>query len=79
MLVEGTLLGIFEQINIAFGLKAFLLLFLLFNTVFAVVIYRQIQLMGRTVYTSLVPFLKFIAVLYIGACLGVLFIVGGSF
>jgi len=79
MPIEGGTVGILEGINMALGIKISLLLFLVFNTVFAIVLYRQIQLMGRTIDTPVVSYLRFIAILYIGVSLGILFIVGGSF
>ncbi len=79
MPIEGSIFDIFGKIEIAFGVKAFLLLFLAFYTVFAIVIFRQIQLMGKTVYTPAVPFLKFIAIFHIGVSLAIFFILAGMF
>jgi len=59
--------------------KAFFILFLIFYSIFTLILYRQIQLMGRTLPTPLVPFLKFLAVLHIGVALALLFVVIGAF
>ena len=60
-------------------IKAFFVLFLLFYAIFTIIIFRQIQLMGRTLPTPLVPLLKFLAILQIGISLALLFVVIGVF
>ncbi len=62
-----------------FVVKAFFILFLIFYAIFTLILYRQIQLMGRSLPTPLVPFLKFLAVLHIGVSLALLFVVVGVF
>ena len=59
--------------------KAFFILFLIFYIVFALVIFRQTQLMAKTLPTTLSPILKFIAILQIGVALALLSIVIGVF
>ncbi len=61
------------------GVKAFLVLFLVFYTVFALILFRQILLMNRKLPTPLSPFLRFMAILYIGVSLAILFMVIGTF
>ncbi len=72
-------LGIFSNISLAFGIKAFLILFLVFYNVIAVILFRQIQMMNVMLPTVLAPFLKFVAILHIGVSLAVLFLVIGTF
>lgn len=74
--------GGFEIVNnlsAAFGVKAFLILFLIFYAVFAVVLYRQVQLMSKKLPTLLSGHLRFIAILNIGISITILFFVIGTF
>ena len=66
-------------LNLALGIKAFLILFLVFDTIFVLILFRQIQLMGKSLPTTVNPFLKFIAILQIGVALALLFVVIGVF
>ena len=59
--------------------KAFFVLFLVFYIVFSLVIFRQTQLMSKTLPTIISPFLKFIAIINIGVAVAFLFIVLGVF
>lgn len=77
MLVDNLASGNF--INAVFIIKAFLVLFLVFYTVFALIIFRQVQLMAKTLPVSISPFLKFIAIIQIGVSLALLFVVLGVF
>ncbi len=79
MPVDETVFGFFAQINGALIVKAFLVLFLIFYAVFAFVLFRQIQLMGRTLPTPAVPLLRFAAIIHIGVALAVLLGVLGTF
>lgn len=56
-------------------LKLFAVLFSVFYVVFAVVLYRQIQLMDRALPNPIAPFLKFLGILQIGVALAFMFIV----
>jgi hypothetical protein len=69
----------FLNLEIDFFLKAFLILFLLFYSVFAFVLYRQIQLMCRALPTQVAPFLRFLAIVHIGFSLAIFFGVAGTF
>lgn len=62
-----------------FVAKSFLILFLVFYSIFTFILFRQIQLMGRTLPMPLVPFLRFLAILQIGISLALLFVVVGTF
>ena len=62
-----------------FIVKAFLVLFLVFYTVFALIIFRQIQLMVKALPAPISPFLKFVAIVHIGVSLAFLFVVLGVF
>lgn len=71
--------GNFLQFDDTIFLKSFIVLFLVFYSVFALILYRQIQLMNKKLPTTLSPFLKFVAIVHIGISLAVLFLVIGSF
>ncbi|MDP2632111.1 MAG: hypothetical protein Q8P25_00105 [Candidatus Curtissbacteria bacterium] len=64
----------FINIGAGFIAKAFLLLFLVFYSVFALILFRQVQLMTRAIPTAVSPFLKFIAIIHIGVSIALLFI-----
>lgn len=66
-------------VSSVFIIKAFLILFLIFYAVFALMLFRQIQLMNKNMPTSLSPLLKSIAILNLGVSWAVLFLVVGSF
>ena len=78
MLVEGGL-GIFGEISAAFIIKAFLVLFLVFYGVFAMILYRQIQLMTKKLPTPLSPLLRFVGIIHIGVAATVLLMIIGTF
>lgn len=65
--------------GLQFFLKAFLVLLLIFYTVFALMLFRQVQLMCRTLPTTLSPILKFLAIIHVGVALAVLLVVLGFF
>jgi len=72
----------FEAVNsitVAFGVKSFLILFLIFYTVFALILYRQVQIMVRKLPTPLSPHLRFISILNVGLSITVLFLILGLF
>lgn len=74
--VSINLLGSFDAI---FVVKAFFVLFLVFYSFFAFILFRQIQLMNRKLPTQLSALLKFIAFVHIGVSGALLFIVIGAF
>lgn len=67
------------SLNLGFLIKVFFVLFVVFYTVFALVIFRQVQLMERTLPLPLSPILTFVAILQIGVALALLFVVLGAF
>ena len=71
--------SLFGGSGAALGVKAFLVLFLIFYTVFAVILYRQIGLLNRKMTNSLAPVLKFVAFVHIGVTLALLFLTIGGF
>lgn len=76
---EGIRPDISSRFNTAFFSQAFLILFLVFYTIFALILFRQIQLMGKTLPSAINPFLKFVAILHVGVSLALLLIVLGVF
>ena len=70
---------IFNVISASFGVKVFLILFLVFYTVFALMLFRQIQIMNKKLPTPISPILKFVGILHLGVALAVLLVVIGSF
>ena len=73
--------GLFDflEIDAIYITKAFLILFIFFYVVFSLMIFRQIQIMAKTLPTSLTPWLKFIGIVQIGISLALLFVVIGAF
>jgi len=71
--------GLIPSINSALVIKIFLILFLVFYVVFAFILFRQIQLMGRTLPTPTVPLLRFVATVHIGVSVALLFAIIGTF
>lgn len=71
--------GNFFQVETGIFVKSFVVLILVFYSVFALILYRQIQLMNKKLPTALSPFLKFVAIVHIGVSLALLFLVIGSF
>lgn len=78
MYLENGLFG-FLEIDALYVTKAFLILFIFFYVIFSLIIFRQIQIMAKTLPTSLSPYLKFIGIVQIGISLGLLFVVIGAF
>ncbi|OGD97974.1 hypothetical protein A3A49_02040 [Candidatus Curtissbacteria bacterium RIFCSPLOWO2_01_FULL_38_11b] len=79
MPIEGVGLGFINNISAAFGIKSFLLLFLVFYSVFALLLFRQVQIMNQKLPTSLSPTLRFVGILHVGVALAVLFLIAGIF
>ncbi len=79
MLVEASNFNFLNFFDLSFGIKAFLLLFLVFDTFFAVILFRQIIVMNRKLPTPLSPLLKFIGIVHIGVSVAVFFLVLGNF
>lgn len=71
--------NVLQGLNAVFVLKSFVILFAVFYGVFSLILYRQIQLMDRSLPTPIGPFLKFIGILQIGIALAFLFILIGAF
>ena len=68
---------LFNFLNVfsfGFGVKTFLILFLVFYAVFAFVLYTQIGQMSKKLPTSIDPSLKFIGFIHLGVSLAFLFI-----
>lgn len=79
MLFSVSNLGIFDFLSAVFIFRAFFVLLLIFYIVFALIIFRQTQLMSKTLPTTLSPILMFIAILHLGIAVAFLFIVLGTF
>lgn len=81
MLVDGQEFGQldFNFFNAAFGVKAFLILFLFFYLIFSIILYRQIQIMNKKIPTKLAPILRFFGIVHMGVSAAVLFLVIGNF
>ena len=71
--------SLFDFTNWDFFIKIFFVLFLVFYSIFALILFRQIQLMSKALPLQLSPLLKFIAILHIGFALALLFIVAEIF
>ena len=70
----ANLFGLFN-VSVDFGMKIFAVLFVVFYIVFALILFRQIQLMDRSLPNPITPFLKFLGILQIGVALAFLFLV----
>lgn len=79
MPIEDSGFDMLGVLSVAFGAKAFLILFLIFYAVFGVVLYRQVQLMSKKLPTPLSGHLRFISILNIGVSITILFFVIGTF
>ena len=79
MPIDDLTTPIFESLSVAFATKAFLILFLVFYVIFALILYRQIQLMCKTLITPVGPFLQFVGIVHVGAALALLLITLGVF
>ncbi len=79
MPIEERLPVIFGNLGVGLGVKAFMVLFVIFYLVFALIVFRQIQLMDRALPTPIAPFLKFLGIVQIGVALAFLFVVFGLF
>ncbi len=79
MPVGDTTNTIINSFNGLFITKMFMVLFIIFYTIFALLLFRQIQLMTKKLPTKLTPLLKFIAVVNVGFSLAILFLFMSSF
>ena len=79
MPVEEVTNSIFGRIEAGLVVKIFFVLFLIFYSFFSLILYRQIQLMCKTLPTPVAPFLKFVAIIHIGVSLAILLVVIGLF
>ena len=78
MPIDGSV-GSFLQVDSGFLTKAFLVLFLIFYSVFALILFRQIQIMNKKLPTALSPILRFVGIIHLGVTLAITFFVVGSF
>jgi len=79
MPIESVGLGFLDNLTAVFGVKSFLILFLVFYSVFALLLYRQVQIMDQKLPTALSPFLRFVSILHVGVALAILFLTIGTF
>lgn len=69
----------FNSLDLNFFVKAFFILFLVFYTFFAIMLFRQVQIMTKKLPTQLSPLLKFIGLINVGVSLALLFLIVGMF
>lgn len=79
MPIEAVGVGFLDNLTAAFGVKSFLILFLVFYSVFALLMFRQVQIMDQKLPTALSPFLRFVGILHVGVALAILFLTIGTF
>lgn len=77
MVIDGNIL--FSGLSLVVAIKAILVLLLVFNLVFSLIVFRQVQLMGKRLPTPLGPFLRFVSTVYIGLATALLLLVIGVF
>lgn len=58
-------------------IKAGILLILIFYAIFAVIIIRQVDLMGKTFVTDISPVLKAFSIIHAGFAIGLIFLAWG--
>lgn len=75
MVFEANPFSFLDFLSAAFFVKAFFILFVIFYIVFALIIFRQIQLMAKSLPMVLSPILKFLAIVHIGVAISFLFVV----
>lgn len=66
-----------QFLTVQFGVKAFLILFVVFYLVYSVLIIRQVQLMEEAFTTKLAPVLKFISIVNAGVAAALFFLTIG--
>lgn len=79
MPIQDTAFKILDNFNGLFIAKMFMVLFIIFYTIFAFILLRQIQIMTIKLPTKLSPVLKFIAIVHVGFSLAILFLFISSF
>lgn len=79
MPIEPGGFNILDSLQVAIGVKAFLILFVIFYIVFAFILYRQVFVMNAKLLTLLCGVLKFIAIINVGIALAVLLLIIGLF
>lgn len=58
-------------------LKAAILLILIFYAIFSLIIIRQVDLMSKTLITTISPTLKAVAIIHAGVAIGLIFFAWG--
>jgi len=71
--------SVLDNFTFALGVKAFIILFLVFYTVFALILQKQVKLLSKKLPTPLTPHLRFAATLNIGVSIALLFLVLGLY
>lgn len=61
---------------LTFG-KGAILIILVFYAIFSLIIIRQVDLMGKTLITSIAPFIKAIAIVHSGVAIGLIILAWG--
>lgn len=79
MPVDSTGFAFLDFFTAALGIKAFLVLFLVFYAFFALILFRQISIMNKKLPTPLSPFLKFVSIVHMGISVAVLLLVIGNY
>ena len=79
MPIDGGGLNFLGFLTGEFAVKVFFVTFLVFYSIFAFILLRQIDLMSSKLPTSINPSLKFIALVNLGISTAFIFIVGGLF
>jgi hypothetical protein len=79
MPIQDTANKILDTFNGLFIAKMFMVLFIVFYTIFAFILLRQVQIMTIKLPTKLSPVLKFVAIIHVGFALAILFLFMSSF
>ena len=70
-------MDILSIFTVEFAFKAFSILFLVFYLIYALLIVRQVQLMGRAISSRLSPVLKFLSIVNVGFTMALLLLAIG--
>lgn len=60
-----------------FAVKAAILLILVIYAIFALLVVRQVDLMGKTLITTVAPIVKFLAIINAGLSIGLILLAAG--
>lgn len=79
MPTDETAFGLLGDLQFVFFARVLLIIFLVFYNVFAIILFRQIQIMCRTLPSGVAPYIRFLAIVHVGVSLAILLVILGTF